>query len=330
MNAPVTGISGTQTMKAITFANFGEAGVLNVSQVSRPEAKAGEVLIRISHTSVNPVDWKIRKGYLKDMLPHVFPIIPGWDAAGTIEAVGAGVSGFTVGERVAAYTRLPQVHSGTYAEYISLPVEFVAKISANLSFEQAAGVPLVALTAWQALSDYAKIKAGDKVLVLNGAGGVGSFAIQFARQMGANVTATTGSTNVEYVRSLGAHHVIDYSKESVTARAKDIAPDGFDFVFDAIGGESLKAAYDIARAGGQIVSIVDSPDAALAKARGVNATFHFVYPSGGQLLHIFTGLADGKTRIPEYRVLPVTEARAAHLGSETHRTRGKTILKIEF
>lgn len=330
MSAVNTVGTSTQTMKAVAFDAFGDAGVLNVKVVPRPDVKAGEVLVRLSHTSVNPVDWKIRLGYLKDMLPHVFPIIPGWDAAGVVEAVGAGVTDYKVGDRVAAYARLPQVHSGTYAEYISLPAEFLAKVDSKISFEQAAGVPLVALTAMQGLSDYTKVKKGDNVLILNGAGGVGSFAVQFARQMGATVTATTGSSNVGYVKSLGADHVIDYSKESISGRAKEIAPNGFDFVFDAIGGESLKTAFDIVKKDAQIVSIVDSPDATLAAARGVKATFHFVYPQGAQLQTIFNSITEGWTQLPAFSVQPVTEARKAHLASETHRTRGKTVLKIEF
>lgn len=269
-------------------------------------------------------------GYLKDMLPHVFPIIPGWDAAGVVEAVGSDVSGFEIGDRVAAYARLPEVHNGTYAEFISLPADYLAKVDEKISFEQAAGVPLVSLTAIQGLTDYSKIKGGDNVLILNGAGGVGSFAVQFARQMGATVTATTGSSNVDYVKSLGAHHVIDYSMESISERAKQIAPKGFDFVFDAIGGESLKSAFEIVKKGAQIVSIVDSPNADLAAAKEVRATFHFVYPQGSALQAIMDGLKSGQTKLPQFTVLPVTEARKAHAASESHRTRGKTVLKIEF
>ena len=329
--SPVNPIeSPSQTMSAIAFDTFGDATVLNVKKVPRPEVKSGEVLVRISHTSVNPVDWKIRLGYLKDMLPHVFPIIPGWDAAGVIESVGPGVTDYKIGDRVAAYARLPQVHSGTYAEYISLPTNYLARVDSKLSFEQAAGVPLVALTAMQGLSDYERVKPGDNVLVLNGAGGVGSYAVQFARQMGATVTATTGSSNVDYVRSLGADHVIDYTKESISERAKTIAPKGFDFVFDAIGGKSLETAFDVVRKDAQIVSIVDTPDAAMAAARGVKATFHFVYPQGSSLQNIFASLADGRTKLPEFTVLPVSDARNAQIASETHRTRGKTVLKVEF
>ena len=320
----------TTSMKAISFNSFGDANVLTVTTEPRPEPKAGEVLIRMSHTSVNPVDWKIRLGYLKDMLPHVFPIIPGWDAVGVVERIGASVTNFRVGDRVAAYARLPEVHSGTYAEYISLPNNFLAKIDQKVSFEEAAGVPLVALTAWQGLNDFTKLKSGDRVLVLNGAGGVGSFAIQFAKQLGATVAATTSSANVVYVKSLGADQVIDYTKESLSARAKTVAPNGFDFVFDAIGGESAQTAFTAIKTGGQFVSIVDSPNAEQAEAAGIKANFHFVYPEGNQLQGIFDRIRDGVTKVPAFTVLPVTDAVKAHQASETHRTRGKIVLKITF
>ena len=320
----------TTTMKAIAFDSFGDPDVLKVVSLPRPVAAPSEVLVRLSHTSVNPVDWKIRKGFLKDMLPHVFPIIPGWDAAGVVESIGLGVKNFKVGDRVVAYARLPQVQNGTYAEYISLPDTFLAKIDARLGFEEAAGVPLVALTAQQGLSDYTKIKEGDRVLVLNGAGGVGSFAIQFAKQLGAVVTATTSSVNIDYVTSLGADHVIDYTKEPLEVRSQSIAPQGFDFVFDAIGGESLIGALKLVKRGGQVVSIVDSVEPALAESQGIKATFHFVYPDGKTLQNIVDGITSGKTKIPAYKVLLVTDARNAHVASEAHHTKGKTILRIKF
>jgi NADPH:quinone reductase-like Zn-dependent oxidoreductase len=322
--------SAPTTMKAIAFDSFGDENVLNVASLPRPTVEPAEVLIKLSHTSVNPVDWKIRRGYLTSMLPHIFPIIPGWDAAGVVEAIGSEVKNFKVGDRVAAYARLPEVHSGTYAEYISLPESFLAKLEGDLPFEQAAGVPLVSLTASQGLTDYAKINAGDRVLVLNGAGGVGNFAVQFAKQLGAVVTATTSTRNIEYVKSFGADHVIDYTKESLEVSARAITPGGFDFVFDAIGGESLTAALKLVKRGGQVVSIVDSPDQALAEAKGIKAVFHFVHPDGTALQNIFANISTGKTKVPSYSVLPVTQARNAHISSESHRTRGKIVLKISF
>jgi NADPH:quinone reductase-like Zn-dependent oxidoreductase len=318
------------TMKAVTIEKFGNAEVLKSTTVPRPSAAKGEVLIRISHTSVNPVDWKIREGYLKDMLPHVFPIIPGWDAAGTVEAVGEAVTGFKPGDRVAAYARLPEVHQGTYAEYINLPTSFLAKLPDSVSFDQAAGVPLVALTAFQGLNDDKSISPGAQVLVLNAAGGVGSYAVQFAKQLGAIVTATTSAANRDYVKSLGADHVIDYTSESLTDSGRKIAPQGFDFVFDAVGGESLAKAYALVKSNGSLVSIVDSPDSAKTAEKKIHARFHFVYPDGKQLQSIFDSIANRKTKLPAYSIRPISEAKQAQQSSETHRTRGKIVLAINF
>jgi NADPH2:quinone reductase len=308
-------------MKAVVFDRFGPAEVLHTTDVATPAAKAGEVLIKISHTSVNPVDYKIRLGYLEKALPHRFPIIPGWDAAGEIAAVGPDVRGFSVGERVYAYTRLPEVHAGTYAEYIALPAGAVAKAPAKLSDAEAAAIPLVALTAYQALHEVVRVKAGDQVLVTGGAGGVGSFAVQLAKLAGAIVTTTAGTANQAYVKELGATNAIDYTKSDVTQAARQIAPAGFDIVLDAVGGRSLQEASGLLKDGGRLVSIVDAP------ARG---SYHFVYPNGEQLGEIARLFDDGKLAAPAIKIGSVKDAAAAQQESEQRHIRGKLVLKIDF
>ncbi|MCX6119388.1 MAG: NADP-dependent oxidoreductase [Proteobacteria bacterium] len=317
-------------MFAIAMNEFGDENVLETQRMETPSPKSDEVLVKISHTSVNPVDWKIRRGYLQQMLPHRFPIISGWDASGVVVKVGASVTSIKIGDRVAAYTRLPEVHSGTYAEYIALPESFVAKVSERVSSEAAAGVPLVALTAFQGLQDYYKVGKGDHVLILNGAGGVGSFAIQFAKQLGATVTTTTSGKNFDYVKSLGADHAIDYTKESLTSAAKKIAPHGFDFVFDGIGGTHLEEAFQVMKKSAHLISIVDNPNQDLAKSKDINAQFHFVYPNGEQLKSIFESIDKGKIKMPAFEVLSVKDAIKAQQMSESHRTKGKIILRIDF
>lgn len=316
-------------MNAVIFETFGGADVLKITKVPKPEPADQEVLIKLTHTSVNPVDSKIRLGYLQGMLPHMLPIIPGWDAAGVVEAVGRNVKNWKQGDRVVAYTRLPVVHSGTYAEFISLPETYLAKLKETVSFESAAGVPLVSLTAMQALTQYTPVRPGQKVLVLNGAGGVGSFAIQFANQLGAEVTATTSSKNVDYVQSLGAKHIIDYTKTNLSDLAKN-SPAQYDFILDGIGGESLAQAWPLLKNGGQLVSIVETPSEDLAKRHGVKAVFHFVSPDGAALQAIVDGIASGATKLPAYQVRSVKDAVDAQVQSETHRTRGKVVLKIDF
>ena len=308
-------------MKAITYTSFGSSNVLGVSEVPAPAAKPGEILIKISHTSVNPVDWKIREGYLQSMMPHVFPIIPGWDAVGVVAEIGTGVTAFKKGDKVFAYARLPEVHSGTYAEYVALPESYVASIPENITLEQAATVPLVALTAFQALAEILKVENGDHILISGGSGGVGSFAIQMAKSLGATVTTSSSAANVNYVRELGADHVIDYSKTKISEAAQKIAPNGFDKVFDTVGGDTLREVEGLVREAAQVVSIVDTP---------THGSFHFVYPNGQQLAEIAKLLAEGKVKIPAYKVQSVKEAAQAQDESAGHRVRGKIVLRIDF
>ncbi|MBK7960201.1 MAG: NADP-dependent oxidoreductase [Bdellovibrionales bacterium] len=177
-------------MKAITIDKFGGPEVLKMTNVPTPIPMDREVRIKISYASVNPVDWKIREGYLATMIPHHFPLIPGWDLAGLIESCGKDVTSFKVGDRVFSYARKPEVQWGTYAEFITLDESVVSHIPESINEEQAATIPLVGLTAWQALHDFSQIEKNMNVLVLGGSGGVGSFAIQFAKAAGASVWTT--------------------------------------------------------------------------------------------------------------------------------------------
>ena len=215
-------------MKAIIINGFGGADGLQMAEVPTPTAQADEVLIRVAYAGVNPVDWKIREGMLEGLFEHRFPLILGWDAAGTVAAVGTAVTDFKVGDKVYAYCRRPIVQWGTYAEYLAMESSAVAPIPANLTFAQAAAIPLTALTSWQALFDAGQLKAVQSVLIHAGAGGTGGMAIQFAKHAGGTVFTTASAGNHEYVRSLGADHVIDYQRESFVEVVKNKSPDGVD------------------------------------------------------------------------------------------------------
>lgn len=311
-------------MKAILFSQFGGSHVLTQGEVANPKPAKGEVVIKIAFTSVNPVDWKIREGYLQDMLPHQFPIIPGWDAAGEVTEIGEGVTKFKVGDQVFAYTRLPTVQAGTYAEYIALPAENVAASPKSLSLAEAAGIPLVGLTAYQAIHEVTKVRAGERILVTGGAGGVGSLAIQIAKAAGARVTATASAGNLDYLRSLGADEVVDYQAKDYDALLKKSAGQGFDVLFDAVGGDTLARAEWIVKSkeeGGRVVSIVEAPK---------TGSFHFVYPNGEQLAKLAVMLDAGTLKTPAITIRNIKEAKAAQEESATHRGRGKVVLKIEF
>ncbi len=308
-------------MKAIIFENFGNSTVLKQATVANPIPTKGEVLIKITHTSINPVDWKIREGYLQSMMPHQFPIIPGWDAAGEIVALGEGVSHFKVGDLVYSYTRLPTVQSGTYAELIAVPESYVALQPKTLKSFESASVPLVGLTAYQGLHEVAKIKKGDKVLIIGGSGGVGSFAIQLAKIAGASVTAIASKSNINYLKQLGADHVIDYTSEDMKTSALKLEPNGFDIVFDAVGGESLKIGSQLVHQGSHVVSIVETPE---------NGSFHFVYPNGKQLEQMAQLFDAGVLHLPSIQVRSISEAAAAQDENQLRHVQGKVVLAIDF
>lgn len=308
-------------MKAIIFEKFGSSSELKTAELPNPQAAAGEVVVKIAYTSVNPVDWKIREGYLQELLPHRLPITPGWDFSGEIVAIGSGTSRFKVGDQVYAFARFPEVHKGSYAEMISLPETFVAKKPVVLDMATAAGVPLVALTAYQALHELAQIKAGDKVLITGGAGGVGSFAIQFAKLAGAQVTATSSATNLSYLCELGTENPFDYTSQKLSTLREKIAPEGFDVVLDCVGGETLTEAAELASAKKNIISIVEPPK---------QGRFHFVYPSGSQLADITALLDSAKILAPATEIGSIKDAAAAQDANAKRRTRGKVVLKIDF
>ena len=314
-------------MRAMVIDQFGGADKLKMAEVPTPQAGSGEVLVKLSCAGVNPVDWKIREGMLEGLFPHGFPLILGWDAAGTVAAIGSAVSNSAVGDKVYAYCRKPEVQWGAYAEFIALPAGHVAPMPANLSFAEAASVPLVSLTSWQSLFDVGGLQAGQTVLIHAGAGGTGGMAIQFAKQAGAIVFSTASAANHDYVRGLGADHLIDYRSENFVDAIKNVEPSGVDLAYVTASGvieDSLRAV----RRGGRLVSIVEQPDAENARERGVEAAFHFVEPSGAQLRQITALIEAGTVKKLPIEELPLEEAADAHSKSEAGHIRGKIVLRI--
>ena len=199
---------------------FGGPEVLHLADLPVPKPNSDEVLIQIAYASVNPIDWKIREGVFKDIQPYQFPLIPGFDMSGIVIAIGDKVTLYKPNDRVYGYCRKPVLQTGTYAEFIAMPETGVARMPNNIGFRDASAVPVCALTAWQALFDLARLEANETVLVHGGAGGVGSFAIQLARNVGAGVLTTASLRNHDLVRALGAIHVIDYAREDVAKAAR--------------------------------------------------------------------------------------------------------------
>lgn len=315
-------------MKAILMDGFGGPEKLRLGEAPDPQPEEDEVLIRVVCAGVNPVDWKIREGLLEKRLPHEFPIVPGWDAAGTVEGFGRAAYGVRFGRRVYAYCRKPVVRAGCWAEFVTMRADAVAPIPENLSFAQAAAVPLAALTAWQSLCDPRLVKAGDAALIHAGAGAVGGYAIQFAKHLGARVLTTASEANHAYVKSLGADVAIDYRRGGFAEAVRAAAPEGVDFVFDAVGGATQKESWRVLRRGGTLVGIVSPPDEAEAAAAGVAARYVFVSPNGEQLREIGDLLASGAVKPPAVEELPLERAAEAQERSKAGHVRGKLVLRV--
>lgn len=312
------------TMKAIQATAFGGPEVLKLEDVAKPVPRDGEALVRVFAAGVNPVDWKIREGKLQGMTPPP-PFIPGYDVAGVIDSMGPSDGGtkLKLGDSVYAYLALTA--GGGYAEYVCVPLKTLAKKPQKANWSEAAATPLAALTAWQALFDQAKLQPGQTVLIHGAAGGVGHFAVQFAKAKGAKVIATASSANHEFLKSLGATVLIDYK----TSKFEEvIKPGEVDVVLDTIGGDTQTRSLALIRKGGTLVSIVQPPDAAKCKELGINGKVFLVQPSGTQLAEIAKLIDENKVTPHVSAELPLAEAAKAQDMSKSGTTRGKIVLKV--
>ncbi len=249
-------------MKALQIKKYGKIkDGLSIENVEVPTYKENDILVEVKAASLNPIDYKLVEGKLKDMLPLDLPVTIGYDVSGVVIKKGANVQNFEIGDEI--YARVPQEQMGTVAEFVSIKSDLVAKKPENISFEQAAGLPLTGLTAIQALENVG-IKENDRILIHAGSGGVGSFAIQYAKEKGAIVYTTTSTKNVDWVKALGADRVIDYETEDY----KEVA-NNLDIVFDTLGDNYTFEAFDIIKEGGKISTIVGPPDEETAKQMGM-------------------------------------------------------------
>lgn len=306
------------TMKAIRIHEYGNTHTLKYEDAPVPVIADNEVLVKAYAAAINPVDCKMRNGDLQQNLPQTLPLILGWDVAGTIASVGKNVSHWQVGDAI--YSR-PNIHrDGAYAEYVAVEASEIAPKPRNLSWQQAAAVPLCALTAWQALYTIGNLQAGQKVLITRGSGGFGVFAIQLAKLRGAEVYTTT--THTDLATRLGADYAIDYTQQDFTLLQ------GMDMVIDAVGGETLKQSYLTLKKGGQMISIISTPEQSDLDQYGVTGAFCFVEPSAEQLTHLAELIEADKLEIIIDSVHPLTATALAHERSQTDRAVGKIILAI--
>ncbi len=333
-------------MKAYGIRKYGGNDRIEELDAAEPTLNRGEVRIEIHAASVNPVDLKIRSGQLKMVLPYQLPLILGNDGAGVITHVAADVSSFKPGDEV--FFRPPSERIGTFAERISVRTDFVAHKPKNLSFEEAASLPLVGLTCWQAFFEMANLQRGQKVFIPAGSGGVGTFAIQLAKSVGAHVATTTSSRNVSLVKILGADEVIDYTSEDFSSKLHD-----FDLVLDTLGGKDQVKASGILKRGGRLISIAGPPTLRFASESGLGPLFKTIisilqlgakvralktgttydfflmHPDGDQLTQIAKLVESGKIRPVIDRIFPFEDIKEALDYCERGRARGKVIVQVK-
>ncbi|MEV7508269.1 NADP-dependent oxidoreductase [Streptomyces sp. NPDC091201] len=306
-------------MKAIAYSAYATTPELRLVDLPQPKVAPGEVLVRVRAAGVNPVDWKIAAGHLDQVLEVRHPVIPGWDVAGVVEAVGPDTFDYEVGEEVYGYVRKEWVELGTYAELVSAPVRTLARKPRSLTFEQAAGLPLAALTAYQSLTRVG-LKAGESVLIHSAAGGTGSFGVQIAVALGLRVIGTAGAHNHDYLRSLGAEPVL-YG-EGLADRVRALAPEGVDAGLDFYGDGVVATLQSLVKERGRVVSIADYE----AAAQGAHQLW--VRPDTADLTFL-SELADaGKLTVNVEHALPLAEAARAWELSTSGRTRGKIVLTV--
>jgi alcohol dehydrogenase len=307
-------------VRAVLIHSYGDSERVRIEEVPRPTPGPDELLVRVQAASINPVDFKIRDGAVKVLLKYRFPLILGNDLCGVVEAVGPSVTGFAPGDEV--YARLDKDRIGALAEYALVRQSAAAKKPANLDAVQAASIPLVGLTAWQALIELGKLGAGQRVLIHAGSGGVGTFAIQLAKHLGAEVATTVGARNAALVRKLGADVVIDYK----TQRFEDVLKD-YDLVFDTQGGETLERSFAVVRPGGTVVTVGGKPDAKFARAWGVNPLIVLVLRI---LMRRITGLAKNKNARFEYLFMRASGEQLTQIGELIERGVIKPIIDRTF
>ncbi|WP_280771980.1 NADP-dependent oxidoreductase [Salipaludibacillus daqingensis] len=311
-------------MKAIVINEYGSKELLHEQELPQPKIAEDQVLVETYATSINPIDWKLREGYLKQMFDFSFPIILGWDVAGVIVEVGNNVKNFKVGDEV--FARPATTNDGTYAEYTTVDENRLALKPTNLSFEEAASIPLAGLTAWQCLVDETGVKKGSNVLIHAGAGGVGSLAIQIAKHFGAFVATTASEKNESYVKELGADKVINYRTQQFEDELKD-----FDIVVDTMGGDILDRSFQVLKPGGKLVSMAGQPDQELAKKHEVEASFYWLSENAEQLAELGDLLEKGIVKPQVGHVFGFSEdqLQEAHGLSETHHAKGKIVIKVK-
>jgi len=325
-------------MRAMIIEDFGTADALRLSEIPKPVPGEGEVLVKIAAAGVNPADWKTRQGRLAEFIEYHFPFVLGFDHAGTIEAVGPGVEEWKPGDRVFGMSNQKDGKDGTYAEYCVSAGNMIAPLPEGWSFTDAAALPTAGTTAYGSLIHAGELKSGETLLINGGAGGVGSIAMQIARAHGARVAITCDPANNDYATALGAEFTIDYLTEDVVAAARKWAPEGIDFVLDAVGQDTLlPRAVELVKPGGRYVEIetlISRPteeQVAHAAEHDVRVLSNMIAVTrqDEQLRSLAKLLADDHIRPPAIEVMPFEQVAEAHRRFERGHGRGRVVLDVQ-
>jgi NADPH:quinone reductase-like Zn-dependent oxidoreductase len=310
----------SEMMKAVQIASFGGPEVIRHARIDRPQPQAGEVLLKVHAASVNPVDWKIRAGKYPDVRSDQLPYTLGRDVSGVVVACGPGEAAFIRGSSLYAFL---DIDRGGFAEYVVVGKEEATAKPESLDHVAAAAVPLAGLTAWQGLYRHGGLQARQRVLIHAGSGGVGHFAVQFAKATGAYVVTTVSTDNVEFARQLGADEVIDHTRQKFDDRPQDI-----DVVLDLIGGSTQERSWGVLKRGGVLVSTVAEPSQQVAASRGVRALRFTAQPAASQLRDIAALIDGGKVKPRVSRTFPLAEAIGALQSVESGHNLGKVVLTV--
>jgi NADPH:quinone reductase-like Zn-dependent oxidoreductase len=304
-------------MKAIRIHQFGDANTLQLEDAPNINVADDQLLVRVRAAGVNPIDWKIRQGYMKDMMRTDFPLTIGQDFAGEVADKGKSVTQFAKGDRVFGFAQ------GTYAEFAAAPASTVAKIPDGVDFATAAALPTAGLTALQIIRDFVRAKPGMTILIHGAAGGVGSFASQIAKNSGARVIGTATGDDIQYLKSIGVDEVIDYRRERFEDKVHDV-----DAVVDLVGGDTAARSYGVVKRGGVLVSTVQAPDEAAAQRAGIRAERIVMKRNSADLAELAQLVAKGAVKPRMDKTLSLSQAKEAQELSEKGKAEGKVILKV--